>query len=148
MSLADPLSRSVEESDEVKGFVGGGETNERSISASARNIPRLISVVEIIKREYFKELSPGPESTGLYHYNYLGFIEEYALNTDSQKDEEHRQKYIISALEGKNQCVVFFACRVCPLTGTFYLSLKQEKKPYMRITLCTSPLLTVDKQAT
>ena len=80
----------------------GGETSERSMSASTRNIPRLISVAEIIKREYFKELSPGPESTGLYQYNHLGFVEEYAINSESQKDEAQRQEYIMSALEGKN----------------------------------------------
>ena len=66
-------------------------------------IPRLISVVEIIKREYFKALPP--ERTGLYQYNHLGYLEED--NEDHSKDatsvaEGDRAAYITAALQGKN----------------------------------------------
>ena len=75
-------------------------------SHSVRNIPRLISVVEIIKREYFKTLPSGPESTGLHQYNHLGFLEERELNSSYEEaDEESRQRGITAALEGRNLCV-------------------------------------------
>ncbi|EJD06676.1 uncharacterized protein FOMMEDRAFT_76695 [Fomitiporia mediterranea MF3/22] len=102
----------------------------KAVSQSVRNIPRLISVVEIIKREYFKTLPPGPESTGLHQYNHLGFLEERELNSGYEDaDEESRQRGITAALKGHN-------------------FLRQEKTPYMKITLCASTLPEVEEQTT
>lgn len=69
---------------------------------STSNIPRLISVSEIIKREYFRKLPP--DSTGLYQYNYLGYLEEDdpALSNPNTLDENDRAEYIRAVLEGKN----------------------------------------------
>lgn len=69
---------------------------------STSNIPRLISVSEIIKREYFRKLPP--DSTGLYQYNYLGYLEEDdpALSNPNTLDENDRTEYITAVLEGKN----------------------------------------------
>ncbi|KAL5503893.1 hypothetical protein ACEPAH_7964 [Sanghuangporus vaninii] len=122
---ADSLSHSTEDSDKMDVTKDNGESRDRAISSSVLNIPRLISVVEIIKREYFKELAPGSQNTGLYQYNHLGFIEGCALHAGSQDDEDQRQKRIMTALEGKTH-------------------LKQEKMPFMKITLCTSALPALD----
>jgi len=88
---------------------------------STSNIPRLISVSEIIKREYFRNLPP--ESTGLYQYNHLGYLEEddAALSNPNTLDENDRVEYITAVLEGKN-------------------FLKQQRTPYMSITLSTTAL--------
>lgn len=69
---------------------------------STANIPRLISVSEIIKREYFRKLPF--DSTGLYQYNYLGYLEEddTALSNLNTLDENDRAEYIAAVLEGKN----------------------------------------------
>lgn len=70
---------------------------------STQIIPRLISVVEIIKREYFKSKEPGLQNTGLYQYNYLGFLEESKDMSNSKiSDEDVRQKDIAAVLEGQN----------------------------------------------
>ncbi|KAL5526020.1 hypothetical protein ACEPAG_7358 [Sanghuangporus baumii] len=124
VSVADSLSHSAADPDKNVAK-GNGESRDRAISSSVLNIPRLISVVEIIKREYFKELAPGSQSTGLYQYNHLGLIEGCALDPGSQDDERQRQKHIMTALEGKQH-------------------LKQEKMPYMKVILCTSALPALD----
>ncbi|KAL5485768.1 hypothetical protein ACEPAI_6809 [Sanghuangporus weigelae] len=127
--VADSLSHSAADPDKTNVTKGNGESRDRAISSSVLNIPRLVSVVEIIKREYFRELASGSQSTGLYQYNHLGFIEECALDPGSQDDEGQRQKHIMTVLEGKKH-------------------LKQEKMPYMKITLCTSALPALDSQTT
>jgi hypothetical protein len=67
-------------------------------------IPRLISVVEIIKREYMKlsQDTHSPRLVGLHQYNQLGTLEElgYGKPEDTTKS---RDQQIAFALEGKNQ---------------------------------------------
>ncbi|KAG9225785.1 hypothetical protein CCMSSC00406_0007795 [Pleurotus cornucopiae] len=95
--------------------------------------PRLISVVEIIKREYLKILASSKSARliGLHQYNEIGCLEDLEpAKQQSQVAEEERTANILQALEGKNY-------------------LKQKQTPYMKITLSMEPLgdLT-DKGAT
>jgi hypothetical protein len=54
------------------------DTKERGIPLSAATIPRLISVVEIIKREYLKtvEMNDSHVVAGLHQYNEIGYLEQ------------------------------------------------------------------------
>jgi hypothetical protein len=76
----------------------------RKLASSTEDIPRLITVVEIVKREYSKALSKKASETSpipatLHQYNYLG-----CLPTDRGFEE---QDELLVALEGKNQYVPF-----------------------------------------
>ncbi len=71
-------------------------------------IPRLISVVEIIKREYVKKLDPLLAEkgclSGLHQYNELGTLDSFGEETeDDQVREERRLDSLASALKGTNQ---------------------------------------------
>ena len=89
------------------------DAGETAVNAAActTTIPRLITVAEIIKREYLKAQKPklgdGKSMVGLYQYNYLGCYEDENGRTgESQEDteeEESRRKRIRLLLEGKNQ---------------------------------------------
>lgn len=74
-------------------------------------IPRLISVVEIVKREYLKGLGVG---VGLQQYNQLLFEDRSQIPIDG----ENRPDALRLALEGSS----------CP---------KQNLAPFMRVTLST-----------
>lgn len=73
-------------------------------------IPRLISVAEIIKREYLKKLDPsnseGGALPGLHQYNEIGCLEEPdPPSDDPEAQDQVRQSAITRALQGKNQYV-------------------------------------------
>lgn len=72
-------------------------------------IPRLISVVEIIKREFLKRLHEkhSKRLVGLHQYNQLGTLEDLGYG-ESEGTPQSRDQQIAYALEGKNQCVVPF----------------------------------------
>lgn len=72
------------------------KTKER-MPASTATIPRLISVAEIIKREYLKSLSSKDSSltTGLHQYNEMGFLQAPA-------EHEDRTQMVAEALAGTN----------------------------------------------
>ncbi|KAK0465217.1 uncharacterized protein EV420DRAFT_1513343 [Desarmillaria tabescens] len=106
-----PAPRNLQEPKPTKG----------SLSNATTTIPRLISVVEIIKREYVKilELKHLPRLFGLHQYNEISSLEDIGLgeeDTTPEDKEEKRAASIIMALEGKNYP-------------------KQVQKPFMRITL-------------
>ncbi|KAJ3736860.1 hypothetical protein DFJ43DRAFT_971918, partial [Lentinula guzmanii] len=94
-------------------------------SISLITTPRLISVVEIIKREYLKDLEKKRSTrlVGLHQYNEIGSLEDLAPKDGSVERETdvQRAQRIATALEGKN----------FP---------KQQQYPYMRITLSTHEL--------
>ena len=90
--------------------------NETSASAkgkermpqSVSNVPRLISVVEIIKREYLKIADTS--LVGLYQYNELSTLEDLGLRPDPRPVEEEggeiaRTQAIIQALDGVKKSV-------------------------------------------
>ncbi len=77
---------------------------------SVSNIPRLVSVVEIIKREYLKNLPQSLLKSGLYQYNRIGSLEDVDTKQGSKKSpsEEERTQEILAALSGSNKYVVSF----------------------------------------
>ena len=73
---------------------------------SIMTIPKLVSVAEIIKREYLKSL-PTDEAekntlTGLHQYNELGTLPEEPSG-EAVDPETERLKSLSNALTGKNQ---------------------------------------------
>ncbi|TFK77458.1 hypothetical protein BDN72DRAFT_830624 [Pluteus cervinus] len=101
-------------------------TSSRSLAPSTSTVPRLISVTEIVKREYLKSLDAKRSTrlVGLHQYNEFGILsededgEEDAGGTGGlEKDKtSKRAENIIDALQGKR-----FPHR--------------KQTPYMRITL-------------
>ena len=79
------------------------------MAPSTALIPRLVSVVEIIKREYVKKLDPALAEkgclAGLHQYNEVGALEDLSDEQDKEQTEEDRRAAIIHALQSKNQCV-------------------------------------------
>jgi hypothetical protein len=81
----------------------GTEEKKRGPSVSTITIPRLISVVEIIKREYLAAMNTNrsPDLVGLYQYNEVGSLEERVENeSEKEEDAEDRRKMITEALIG------------------------------------------------
>lgn len=78
---------------------------KRKVAPSTSTVPRLVSVVEIIKREYLQAVIPGPCATGLHQYTQLGYLEENDLvdGPHEHTDENERMSEITTALEGRNQ---------------------------------------------
>ncbi|KAH9057890.1 hypothetical protein EDB87DRAFT_976409 [Lactarius vividus] len=107
-----------------------GESNiamkdKKGLSPSTIAIPRLITVAEIIKREYLLAMDAKrlPDLVGLYQYNEMGCIEngvENEVDEETVEDAEDRMKMLAEALAGRN--------------------IKIERTPYMRITLCRKEL--------
>ncbi|KAH9925530.1 uncharacterized protein B0H18DRAFT_1008846 [Fomitopsis serialis] len=91
---------------------------------SMSTIPRLVSVVEIVKREYLKTLDPALSQagklSGLHQYNHVGELEQDEPEA-SLSPEEERQQAITQALSGKRH-------------------LRQHKVAYMKVTLCRKQL--------
>ncbi|KAI0259867.1 hypothetical protein BC834DRAFT_591853 [Gloeopeniophorella convolvens] len=99
------------------------EGKKKGISPSTVTIPRLISVVEIIKREYLRAMHArrAPELVGLYQYNEIGCLkEEGAATVGGQEGAEDRAKMLTDALSGNN--------------------VEIKKSPYMKVTLCRKEL--------
>ncbi|KAF7307796.1 OPT oligopeptide transporter [Mycena kentingensis (nom. inval.)] len=94
---------------------------------SSLTVPRLVSVVEIIKREYVKALPATGGVTGLYQLNEIGILEdlgpEYATENRAEDvdPEEARARAIAAQLNGKK-----------------HVQIKQT--PYMKITLSTAEI--------
>jgi len=93
------------------------EAKEKGISMSTSTIPRLISVVEIIKREYLNA-SDMTVLSGLHQYNEIGHLEQREAN---DAENGNRSQSLAMALEGKNYP-------------------KEKKSAYMRITLSKNML--------
>jgi hypothetical protein len=76
----------------------------RGLSASSTTIPRLISVVEIIKREYLAAMNArrSPDLVGLYQYNEMGSLEDRVEDEREEEEETagNRIKMITEALNG------------------------------------------------
>ncbi|KAN0120902.1 hypothetical protein V8E52_004171 [Russula decolorans] len=104
-----------------------GEVAETSgLSASTATIPRLITVVEIIKREYLAAMNAkrSPHLVGLFQYNEMGSLEDRVENEREEEGEESagdRMKMITEALAGSK-------------------NVQLAKTPYMKVTLCRKEL--------
>ncbi|KAN0138918.1 hypothetical protein V8E53_003306 [Lactarius tabidus] len=112
------------DNDETQANDTAKKDKKKGLSPSTTIIPRLISVAEIIKREYLLAMDARrmPDLVGLYQYNEIGCIESGVENDVDERDEgaEDRTKMLAEALGGKN--------------------VKIERTPYMKITLCRKEL--------
>lgn len=83
-------------------------------------IPRLVSVVEIIKREYLKTLdgtvAEGGTLSGLHQYNEIGELDEAGFGEKAGNEEEARLQSLARALHGRNQSVSIVRCESIKLT--------------------------------
>lgn len=77
------------------------------MASSTVNISRLISVTEIIKREYLKKLRETHSNrlSGLHQYNKIGFLEDLGLGHNTEVQDDDATSPVSKALMGKNQCV-------------------------------------------
>ncbi|KAI0059194.1 hypothetical protein BV25DRAFT_1809363 [Artomyces pyxidatus] len=101
-----------------------GDEKKTGISPSTTTIPRLISVVEIVKREYLKMLDAKSMAAlvGLYQYNELGCLEDLGDADDDTADSmEARASMLTAALGGSK-------------------NVKVTRSPYMKVTLCRKEL--------
>ncbi|OCH94877.1 hypothetical protein OBBRIDRAFT_884432 [Obba rivulosa] len=93
------------------------ESEKSRMASSMSTIPRLVSVAEIIKREYLKGLSPelaeSGNLSGLHQYNEVGEL--------ADEGGVSREDALASMLRGKRH-------------------LRQHKVAYMKITLCRQEL--------
>ena len=109
--------------------------------SAATTIPRLISVVEIVKREYLKTLDPAlaqsGKLSGLHQYNHIGELEQPDGPEGALGPEERRQREITLALSGKRQCV---SPRLSSSRRADMASVRQHKVPYMKVTLSRKEL--------
>jgi len=80
-----------------------------SLSTVTMTVPRLVSVVEIIKREYSKTLETKHSSklSGLHQYNEIGCLEDLGLDECMDTQEENGKITLEMTLEGKNQYVFY-----------------------------------------
>ncbi|GJE92376.1 hypothetical protein PsYK624_085300 [Phanerochaete sordida] len=101
------------------------EKEKEKLHPSMALIPRLISVVEIIKREYVKLLDPvlaeRGQLAGLYQYNELGELDLAHAAHAGEDAEEARRRELAAMLQGKNH-------------------LKIKKVAYMKVTLSRKEL--------
>ena len=132
---------------------------------STSTVSRLISVVEIIKREYLKilETTHSTKLHGLHQYNEIGILEDLGLVVTSTSNqtadaielesarEVERSQNIIEAISGKHLLVLSSqpgpSSKLESLMCLF--STRRKETPFMRITLSTSELPElVEKNAT
>lgn len=82
-------------------------TKRRRLASPTDDLPRLISVVEIIKREFYKQKKSGsgnPPGTLLYQYNVLACLEDDQPPLRGSEEGMSGGELFL-ALEGKNQFV-------------------------------------------
>ncbi len=81
------------------------EKSSKGLHPSMATIPRLVSVVEIIKREYLKTMDPALAEagslSGLHQYNEVGDL----ADAGAENAEEDRLESLARALQGRHQCV-------------------------------------------
>ncbi|KAH9941353.1 hypothetical protein B0H21DRAFT_753277 [Amylocystis lapponica] len=122
---ATASSKTITASDNAAQDAPATSTQKESrMHPSMTTIPRLISVVEIIKREYLKTLDPTESEAGalfgLHQYNEIGELEQNI--PDSTGDPERdRAQAVTLALQGKRY-------------------LRQHKVAFLKVTLCRKEL--------
>ncbi|KAG6827930.1 hypothetical protein H0H92_009908 [Tricholoma furcatifolium] len=93
------------------------------LSKATTTVPRLLTVVEIIKREFIKSLESqrSPRLAGLHQYNEICLFESLGPECEDAENEETRATEIRRALSGVNH-------------------VRMKQTPYMKITLSLSAL--------
>ncbi|KDQ15847.1 hypothetical protein BOTBODRAFT_173518 [Botryobasidium botryosum FD-172 SS1] len=105
---------------------------KQRLSPSTESIPRLVSVAEIIKREFSvimaekRKKSANNETVELHQWNEVGCLEDLQGSDKPAETEADRAEALLLALEGKK-------------------FLKQQRTPYMKITLCTQLIQSMDR---
>jgi hypothetical protein len=82
----------------------GSDAIKKGLSASTTTIPRLITVVEIIKREYLAATNAkqSPHLVGLFQYNEMGSLEDQ-VEKEGEESAGDRMKMIGEALAGSKK---------------------------------------------
>ncbi|OSC98552.1 hypothetical protein PYCCODRAFT_1454387 [Trametes coccinea BRFM310] len=119
---------------ETAGATAAGPTakgkKKEGLHSSMGTIPRLVSVVEIIKREYVKgvdgRLAEEGRVSGLHQYNEIGDLVGEGYVEGSGDGEQGRIESLAEALQGKNH-------------------VQQKKIAYMRVTLSRRALPELSK---
>ncbi|KDQ59210.1 hypothetical protein JAAARDRAFT_33946 [Jaapia argillacea MUCL 33604] len=92
----------------IEGHVPAESKSSKKLASSAACIPRLVSVVEIIKREFLKKApATAGQVGGLHQYNEIGYVEENGSAADL---------HIVLQLNGSK-------------------FLKQQRTPFIKVTL-------------
>ena len=106
------LPSEVEPASQPSHETGKLSIKQQTASNASLTVPRLISVAEIIKREYVNNLQEKRSSRmrGLYQYNEIGTLEQLGVSvtpstasSDKVSPEDLRSLQIIDALKGRNQ---------------------------------------------
>ncbi|KAG2018696.1 hypothetical protein CC2G_008101 [Coprinopsis cinerea AmutBmut pab1-1] len=114
---------------------------------SVTTVPRLLTVVEIIKREFLKRLAEkrSVRLKGLHQYNEIGILEDLEREEDdamavegeevsTAEKEKKRAEKIVQMLSGTNQ----YGTRILLIerdANNVHNSVKLVQTPYMRVTL-------------
>jgi hypothetical protein len=74
------------------------------IPSATMAIPRLISVAEIVKREYLKKLHSTGQGkvSGLHQYNKIGALEDLGISNNTKGPAEDTTTAVGKALMGKD----------------------------------------------
>jgi len=122
-SSVAPTTINNETGASAKGPAGTSRRRATSKATATLAVPRLLSVVEIVKREFIKSLEAkrSPRLLGLHQYNEIGCLEDLPTFVEEPQTEEDRATGIASALSGRYH-------------------LKQKQTPYMKITLSSRAL--------
>lgn len=106
------VSESIQPVAEMKKETKEPSKPKNTLSPSTTTIPRLISVVEIIKREYIKtlELKHSTRLAGLHQYNEIGCLEQESEldlksaegSTSAENTDARRMDALAVALDGKH----------------------------------------------
>ncbi|KAJ2967258.1 hypothetical protein NUW54_g13556 [Trametes sanguinea] len=103
--------RGADEESRTEGATAATPTEKKQkkegLPSSMATIPRLVSVVEIIKREYLKgldaRLAEQGSLSGLHQYNEIGDLVEAGYAEGNGDGEQGRTESLAQALQGKNQ---------------------------------------------
>ncbi|KIM35841.1 hypothetical protein M413DRAFT_325570 [Hebeloma cylindrosporum] len=122
----------------------------KEASTATSVTPRLISVVEVVKREFIKNLEKdrSPRLKGLHQYNEILTLEELGVTVKpsrakegqenpTETEENTRSQQILQALSGKHQLVSSVHPTIPPFHCLFFSSQspRQTQSPFLRITL-------------
>jgi hypothetical protein len=105
--------------------------------------PRLISVVEVIKREFIKNLEKdrSPRLKGLHQYNEILTLEKLGVTlrpprakedqeNSAQREETARSQQILQALSGRHQLVSFVLTTLPPFTLFLFHEARDKHNPH------------------
>lgn len=135
---------------------------EGSTRNATTDVPRLISIVEIVKREFLRNLAihHSPRLAGLHQYTEIGCLEDLPkpeepsesvpsraeAGADDADGLDKRAKEVVEALSGKNQQVALPPLTPYPSFLLSWYSVRVPRTPYMKITLSLNPIPTLAEQ--